>query len=277
MQCSGNACNGCGSDSCAAGTRWQFVPIADATPQVETFRKDDGLTYLKSDGTEYVQTKCTHCDVFFWSRTDGPAMACCNLASCIQAAVAGLSLTDEPAPGGTMDESDGDDAAAPEVAEETALSSATDNWGPEWRRKMRDQGRTKEEFHVRVLRVAANSPAKGILCLLAGYAKVGYALTVDHIAQFALMPPGRVEVLLGHLHANGHVEQHSAGGVTTYSARPDALARYLTSRDDADRAATPTPAPAPAPVAEAPHEGAPARVVAAATRLCPDPLAPIAG
>ena len=101
---------------------------------------------------------------------------------------------------------------------------------------MRDQGRTKEEFHVRVLRVAANSPAKGILCLLAGYAKVGYALTVDHIAQFALMPPGRVEVLLGHLHARGHVEQHSAGGVTTYSARPDALVHYLL-RDRAAKAA----------------------------------------
>ena len=116
MQCSGNDCNGCGSDSCAAGQGWQFVPPnADATPQVETFRKDDGLTYLNSGGTEYVQTKCTHCDVFFWSRTDGLAMACCNLASCIQAALAGLRLPDEPAPGGMMDESDGDGAAAPGV------------------------------------------------------------------------------------------------------------------------------------------------------------------
>ena len=117
-------------------------------------------------------------------------MACCNLASCIQAAVAGLSLTDEPAPGGTMDESDGD-AAAPEVAEETAPTPAADNWGPEWKRKMRDQGRTQREFHVDVLRAAANSPAKGILRLLAGYAKVGYALTVDHIAQFARYGPRR--------------------------------------------------------------------------------------
>ena len=137
MQCSGNGCNGCGSDSCAAGQGWQFDPNAGATPQVEAFRKDDGLTYLNSGGTEYVQTKCTHCDVFFWSRTDGPAMACCNLASCIQAAVAGLRIPDEPARGGTMDESDGDDAAAPEVAEETAPTPRPNNWGPEWKRKMR--------------------------------------------------------------------------------------------------------------------------------------------
>jgi len=185
-------------------------------------------------------------------------MACCNLASCIEAAVAGLSLTDEPAPGGTMDESDGDDAAAPEVAEETALSSAADNWGPEWRRKMRDQEPTQHVLHVEVMRIAANSPAKGILRLLVFYTRAGHNQTVDQIARSVNVPPGRVEELLGRLHACGRIAEHSAGGVTTYSARPDALERYLTSRDDADRAATPTPAPAPAPVAEAPREGAPA-------------------
>ena len=257
MRCSGNGCDGCGSDACAAGQGWQFDPNADATPQVETFRKDDRLTYLNSGGTEYVQTKCTQCDMFFWSRTDGPAMACCNLASCIQAAVAGLTLNDGP-PGGTMDESDGDGAAAPEVAEETALSSAADNWGPEWRRKMRGQLPTQHELNVAVMRAAANSPAKGILRLLAFYARAGHHQTAEQIARSVLVPPGRVEELLGHLHACGHIAEHSAGGVTTYSARPDALERYLTSRDDADRAATPTPAPAPAPVPEAPHEGAPA-------------------
>ena len=211
------------------------------------------MTYLNSGGTEYVQTKCTQCDMFFWSRTDGPAMACCNLASCIQAAVAGLTLPDGPH-GGTMDESDGDDAAAPEVAEETALSSAADNWGPEWRRKMRGQLPTQHELNVAVMRAAANSPAKGILRLLAFYA--GHHLTTDQIARSVLVPPGRVEELLDRLQSNGHIAEHSASGVTTYSARPDALERYLTSRDDADRAATPTPAPAPAPVAEAPREGA---------------------
>ena len=253
MRCSGNGCDGCGSDACAAGQGWQFDPNADATPQVETFRKDDGLTYLSSDGTEYVQKKCDHCSVVFWSRTDGPAMACCNLASCVQAALAGLRLPDEPARGGTMDESDGDEAA-PEVAEETAPTPAADNWGSEWTRKVLSQGRTQHELHVEVMRAAANSPAKGILRLLAFYA--GHHLTTDQIARSVLVPPGRVEVLLGHLHAYGHVDQHSASGATTYSARPDALERYLTSSDDADRAATPTPAPAPAPVAEAPREGA---------------------
>ena len=226
MQCSGNGCGGCGSDACAAGQGRQFVPIADATPQVETFRKDDGLTYLSSDGTEYVQKKCDHCSVVFWSRTDGPAMACCNLASCVQAALAGLTLPDDPASGGMMDESDGDEAA-PEVAEETTLSSAADNWGPEWRRKMRGQLPTQHELNVAVMRAAANSPAKGILRMLAFYA--GHHLTVDQIARSVLVPPGRVEVLLGHLHAYGHVEQHSASGATTYSARPDAL-RTPTSR-----------------------------------------------
>ena len=210
----------------------------------------DGLTYLKSDGTEYVQTKCTHCDVFFWSRTDGPAMACCNLESCIQAAVARLRIPDDPAPGGTMDESDGDDAAAPEVAEETAPTPAADDWGPKWKRKMRGQGRTEEELHVEVQRAAANSPARGILRLLAFYTRARQHQTVEQIARSVLVPPGHVEELLCHLHVYGYVEQHSTGGVTTYSARPDALERYLTSRDDADRAATPTPAPAPAPVAE---------------------------
>ena len=157
-----------------------------------------------------------------------------------------------------MDESDGDDAAAPEVAEETALSSAADNWGPEWKRKMWGQGPTQHVLHVEVMRVAANSPAKGILRLLAFYTRAGHNQTVDQIARSVNVPPGRVEELLGRLHACGHIAEHSAGGVTTYSARPDALERYLTSSDDADRAATPTPAPAPAPVPEAPHEGAPA-------------------
>ena len=156
-----------------------------------------------------------------------------------------------------MDESDGDEAA-PEVAEETAPTPAADDWGPKWKRKMRGQGRTEEELHVEVQRAAANSPARGILRLLAFYTRARQHQTVEQIARSVLVPPGRVEELLGHLHAYGHVEQHSAGGVTTYSALPDALEHYLTTRDDADRVATPTPAPAPAPVAEAPHEGAPA-------------------
>ena len=75
------------------------------------------------------------------------------------------------------------------------------------------------------MRAAANSPAKGILRLLAFYA--GHHLTADQIARSVLVPPGRVEELLSHLHARGHVEQHSAGGATTYSARPDALEHYL--------------------------------------------------
>ena len=256
MQCSGNDCGGCGSDACAAGQGWQFVPIADATPQVETFRKD-GLTYLSSDGTEYVQKKCDHCSVVFWSRTDGPAMACCNLASCVQAALAGLRLPDEPAPGGMMDESDGDEAA-PEVAEETAPTPAADDWVSEWKRKMRGQGRTQHELHVEVMRAAANSPAKGILRLLAFYTRAGHNQTVDQIVRSVNVPPGRVEELLDRLQSNGHVVQHSASGATTYSVQRDVLEFYLPTRDDADRAATPTPAPAPAPVAEAPREGAPA-------------------
>jgi len=154
-----------------------------------------------------------------------------------------------------MDESDGDEAA-PEVAEETAPTPAADDWVSEWKRKMRGQLPTQHELNVAVMRAAANSPAKGILRMLAFYA--GHHLTVDQIARSVLVPPGRVEVLLGHLHAYGHVEQHSASGATTYSARPDALEHYLTTHDDADRAATPTPAPAPAPVAEPPREGAPA-------------------
>jgi len=149
-------------------------------------------------------------------------MACCNLVSCIQAAVAGLTLNDGP-PGGTMDESDGDGAAAPEVAEETAPTPAADNWGPEWKRKMRAQGRTEEELHVEVQRAAAKSPAKGILRLLAGYTKVGYALTFDQIARSVLVPPGRVEELLDRLQSNGHVVQHSASGATTYSVQRDVL------------------------------------------------------
>ena len=148
-----------------------------------------------------------------------------------------------------MDESDGDEAA-PEVAEETAPTPAADDWGPKWKRKMRGQGRTEEELHVEVQRAAANSPARGILRLLAFYTRARQHQTVEQIARSVLVPPGRVEELLGHLHAYGHVEQHSAGGVTTYSALPDALEHYLTTRDDADRVATPTPAPAPAPVAE---------------------------
>ncbi|CAH0370311.1 unnamed protein product [Pelagomonas calceolata] len=171
-------------------------------------------------------------------------MACCNLASCVQAALAGLRLPDEPAPGGMMDESDGDEAA-PEVAEETAPTPAADDWGPKWKRKMRAQLPTQHELNVEVMRAAANSPAKGILRMLAFYA--GHHLTVDQIARSVLVPPGHVEELLYHLYSYGHVAEHSAGGVTTYSARSDALERYLTSRDDADRAATPTPALAPAP------------------------------
>ena len=162
------------------------------------------MTYLNSGGTEYVQRKCDHCSVVFWSRTDGPAMACCNLASCIQAAVAGLSLNDGP-PGGTMDESDGDGAAAPEVAEETAPTPAADNWGAKWTRKMRGQRPTQHELHVEVLQTAANSPAKGILRLLAFYTHEGHNLTVDQIARSVLVPPGHVEELLFHLHARGHV------------------------------------------------------------------------
>ena len=121
---------------------------------------------------------------------------------------------------------------------------------------MRGQRPTPHELHVEVMRTAANSPAEGILRLLAFYA--GHHLTVDQIARSVLVPPGHVEELLFHLHARGHVEQHSVGGATTYSARPDALEHYLWTGDDADRAATPTPAPAPAPVPEAPREGAPA-------------------
>ena len=105
---------------------------------------------------------------------------------------------------------------------------------------MRDQRPTQHELHVEVQRVAANSPAKGILCLLAWYTRVGSHLTVDQIARSVLVPPGPVEELLCHLELNGHIAQHSASGATTYSALPDALEHYL-RWGHADRAATPTP------------------------------------